>query len=160
MKPSSTSLYGFTGDNVQPLCSIQLALTIGDFPRTFTIVNYASVFNVVLGQPSLGELRALTSIHHFMVKFQTLEGIRCLEGEQREASECYNRSITTAEKEKRPKQTLMVMASPGTVDELYSRTQDEVKRTSPIEELVENKVGNPDESRCLKVGKNLRPEIK
>lgn len=32
LKPSNKTLYGFTGDSMQPLGSLQLALTVRDFP--------------------------------------------------------------------------------------------------------------------------------
>lgn len=63
LKPISTALYGFTGDNIQPLGSIQLTLTIEDFPKMrtimtkFLVINYAFVFNALLGHSSLGNCK-------------------------------------------------------------------------------------------------------
>lgn len=96
LKPSSSALYGFTGDSIQALGSIQLAFTIGEFPRMrtimveFVVVNSAFAFNVMLEHPLLGEQGAIMSIHHLMKKFPTTEGIGCLQGEQRKAHACYN----------------------------------------------------------------------
>lgn len=108
LKPLSAALYNFTRGSIQPLGSIQLALTVENFPRQCTImtellvINRSSKFNAVIGRPSLGELRAVTSIHHLMVKFPTPKGIGCMQGELQEAHECYNRSITIVEKDKQP----------------------------------------------------------
>ena len=53
LKPCNTSMYGFTGDSIQPIGAIELALTMGEQPRQTTImenffmVDCASTFNAV-----------------------------------------------------------------------------------------------------------------
>lgn len=54
----------------------------------------------------------------------------------------------------------MVMVRLAMADELDLRTQDEEKKTSLIEELVEIKTGDPEDGQSLKVGKNLQPRVK
>ena len=62
LTPTPTPLYGFTGDSLTPVGSIKLALTVGTYPRistvmaNFLIVDCPSVFNAVLGRPTLREL--------------------------------------------------------------------------------------------------------
>ena len=104
LKPCNSSLYRFTGDSIQPLGAIELALTMGEQPRqttimaNFVVVDCASAFNAVLGRPSLRELKAITSVYHLAMKFLTPGGVACMKGEQKEARECYNMSLRTATK--------------------------------------------------------------
>lgn len=126
----------------------------------FLVINCKSALKAVLGRPLVGELKAVMFIHNLMVKFPTPEGIDCLQGELREARECYNWSITTIEKGKWLEHTLMVMARPIAVEKLELRTKDDEKNTSLIDELVKIKVGNLENCQSLKVGKNLWLEIK
>ena len=73
LKPSPNPVYDFTGDLVVPLGVIPLSMTLGDYPRQscvmadFLVIDQPSTFNVVLGRPSLRELRAITSIHNLFM---------------------------------------------------------------------------------------------
>ena len=77
LKPLPNPVYGFTGDTVIPLRVISLPMTLGEYPKQscviadFLVINKPSAFNAVLGRPSLRELRAITSIHHLLMKFPT-----------------------------------------------------------------------------------------
>ena len=81
LKPSLNLVYGFTGDSVIPLGVISLSMTLGEYPRQscvmadFLVIDQPSAFNVVLGRPSLRELRAITNIHHLLMKFPTPQGV-------------------------------------------------------------------------------------
>ena len=109
-----TPLYGFTGDNLTPRGSIKLAMTIGTYPRVstvmanFLVVDCPSAFNSILGRPALKELRVVTSIHHLLMKFLTLNGISQVYGSQSKARECYNRFLRTANKDKKCEQARVV----------------------------------------------------
>ena len=89
---------------MQPLGTIELALTMGEQPRqttvmaNFVVVECTSAFNAVLGRPSLRELKAITSVYHLAMKFPTPGGVACVKGEQKEARECYNMSLRAATK--------------------------------------------------------------
>ena len=80
-KLTPTPLYGFTGDSLIRVGSIKLAMTVGTYRRistvmkNFFVVDYPSAFNAVLGRPTLKELRAVTSIHHLLMKFLTPNGV-------------------------------------------------------------------------------------
>ena len=77
----TSPLYGFTGDSVIPKRTIKLAVTLGEPPKTstvminFLVVRCPSVFNRVLGRPLLKALKAVTSIHCLTIKFPTAVGI-------------------------------------------------------------------------------------
>ena len=76
------------GDSVVPIGVISLPMTLGEYPRQsyvmadFLVINQPSAFNAVLGRPSLRELRAVTSIHHLLVKFPILRGVGEVNGDQ------------------------------------------------------------------------------
>ena len=99
LQPTETMLFGFTSDSIDPLGTIELGLTMGDFPRQrtvmveFLVMNCLSVFNAVIGRPSLKELREVMSVHHLAMKFPTQEGIGCAHREQQEARACYSHAL-------------------------------------------------------------------
>ena len=47
----------------------------------FLVINQPSAFNVVLGRPSLRELRAITSIYHLLMKFPMPRGVGEVKGD-------------------------------------------------------------------------------
>ena len=76
----SAHLRGFFEERVLPLGSIQLALTLGDPPCRatttvrFLIVDAPSAYNMLLGRPSLNDIRAILSAYHIVVKFPSANG--------------------------------------------------------------------------------------
>ena len=88
LKPSPNPIYGFTRDSVIPLGVISLPMTLGEYPtqscvmEDFLVIDQPSAFNVVLGRPSLRELRTITSIHHLLMKFPIPHGVGEVEGDQ------------------------------------------------------------------------------
>ena len=102
LKPYSQVIYGFIGEGLSPTRTMKLAVTAGDMPNhfkvmtEFLIVDCSFAYNVVLGRPLLMALQAAVSIWHLTMKFPTSVGIGCTRGDQREARECYNASISKA----------------------------------------------------------------
>ena len=84
--------------------SLLTTLTAGTAPAnrtlltTLIVVDCPSAYNAVIGRPILVDLRAVTSIWHLTMKFPTDAGVGYILGNQREARECYNASITKAKK--------------------------------------------------------------
>ncbi|KAL0433515.1 UNVERIFIED_CONTAM: hypothetical protein Slati_2685800 [Sesamum latifolium] len=70
-----TSLYGFAGEVVHPRGMISLPLTLGTslLRKTcllkFLVVDIPSVYNVILGRPTLNTFRAIISTYHMKIKF-------------------------------------------------------------------------------------------
>ena len=87
LKPSPNPVYSFTGDSVVPLGVISLPMTLGEYPRQscvladFLGIDQPLAFIVVLGRPFLRELRAVTSIHHLLMKFLTPRGVGEVKGD-------------------------------------------------------------------------------
>ena len=81
MTPTTSLLYGFIGDKVIPEGTINLVVTLGEPPRTttmmieFLIVKFPSAFNGILGRPLLKALKVVTPIHCLTMKFPTAAGV-------------------------------------------------------------------------------------
>ena len=99
MEPVNTHLWGFSGEKVLPLGSIQLVLTLGEPPcqatttARFLIVDAPSAYNMLLGRPSLNAIKAIPSAYHMIIKFPTIHGVGMVRGDQRVARECYITSM-------------------------------------------------------------------
>ena len=83
LSPMNSPLYGFTRDYMIPRGTIKLAVTIGDHPRTstvvtkFFVVDCPSAFNeVIRRRPLLNTFKAVVSISFLIMKFPTTMGIR------------------------------------------------------------------------------------
>ena len=99
LEPVNTHLRGFFGEKVLPLGSIQLVLTLGEPPcqatmtTRFLVVDASSVYNMLLGRPSLNAIKSIPSAYHMMIKFPTVSGVGMVRGDQRVARECYSASM-------------------------------------------------------------------
>ena len=77
LKPFGSPLVSFSEDRVYPKGIISLQITAGTYPAQvtrmvdFLIVDCPSSYNVILGQPTLNRLKAVTSIYCLKVKFPT-----------------------------------------------------------------------------------------
>jgi hypothetical protein len=94
--PATCPLVGFAGEQVQPVGSIELLVTAGDYPTTktimvkFLLIDRPSAYNAILGRTTLNDLKAITSTPHLKIKFPTLRGIGEVKEEQSVARQCYN----------------------------------------------------------------------
>ena len=79
--PTNAPLVGFGGTRVNPLGAVTLPVTIGDYPQqitkdvTFLVVDCLSIYNAILGRPTLNAWKAMTSTYHFMIKFPIDYGV-------------------------------------------------------------------------------------
>ena len=51
----------------------------------FLVIDQPSDFNVILGRLSLRELKAITSIHHLLMRFPTTHAVGEVKGDPQEA---------------------------------------------------------------------------
>ena len=99
LEPVNAHLRGFSGEKVLPLGSVQLVLTLGDPPclattmTKFLIMEAPSVYNMLLGSPSLNAIREISSTYHMVIKFPTENRVGMVRGDQRIARECYLASM-------------------------------------------------------------------
>ena len=56
---------------------------------TFLVVDCSSLYNAILGRPTLNSWKAVTSTYHLMIKFPTEYGVGEVRGDQVTARECY-----------------------------------------------------------------------
>ena len=86
LHPNSSLLYGFTRDYVIAKGVAKLTITVGDHPRTstilanFLVVDAMSVINGIMGRLLLKALKVVTSIYHLSMKFLTTKGTREVRG--------------------------------------------------------------------------------
>ncbi|XP_058068612.1 uncharacterized protein LOC131217667 [Magnolia sinica] len=95
LRPVKTPLHGFAGEKVISEGAISLPVTVGEgqhqvtLMMNFLVINVPSVYNVILGRPSLNAMRVVVSTYHLMMKFPAEGGISYLLGNQHEAQRCY-----------------------------------------------------------------------
>ena len=93
--PINAPLVGFGGTGVYPLGAVTLPMMVRDYFQqitkdvTFLVVDYLSVYNAILGRPTLNTWKAVTSTYHLMIKFPTEYGVGEVKGDQVAARECY-----------------------------------------------------------------------
>ena len=92
---TNAPLVGFGRTRVFPLGTVTLSVTMGDYPQQITkdvtllIGNYSSVYNAILGRPTINSWKIVTSTYHLMIKFPTDYGVRELQEHQVATHECY-----------------------------------------------------------------------
>nr|XP_009418853.1 PREDICTED: uncharacterized protein LOC103998947 [Musa acuminata subsp. malaccensis] len=97
LTPMPLALTGFTGDSILPLDTVILPVILGEEPRsknvmmTFIVVEFPSVYNAILGRPTVNKFRAVISTYHRAIKFPT----RARVGEVRSAPQGINQDNVT-----------------------------------------------------------------
>ena len=95
LRPVNSPLVGFGGMKVQPVGTISLPVVVRAYPQqitknvNFLVVDCLSLYNVIIGRPTLNSWKAVTSTYHFSVKFPTKHGVRQVQGDQLATRECY-----------------------------------------------------------------------
>ncbi|XP_074560571.1 uncharacterized protein LOC141816725 [Curcuma longa] len=95
LEPLATPLFGFTGNEVQPLGQIILPLSLGAPPlmRTrrvsFVVVDAPSSYNIILGRPTLSTFSAVASPYHQKMKFPIGDRVGEVSGDQQISRRCY-----------------------------------------------------------------------
>ncbi|XP_074574021.1 uncharacterized protein LOC141830496 [Curcuma longa] len=107
LAPMTTSLFGFTGNEVRPLGQITLAISLGEEPlkRTrrvpFIIVDAPSAYNVILGRPTLSAFSAVVSTYHQKMKFPVGDQVGEARGDQLASRKCYVDMVRTEARKNR-----------------------------------------------------------
>ena len=79
LDPNSSPIYGFTRDHVIPKEVAKLTITVGEHPRTstvlanFLVVDALSAIDGIIRRLPFKALKAATSIYHLIMKFPTTE---------------------------------------------------------------------------------------
>ncbi|GFY97532.1 hypothetical protein Acr_12g0000730 [Actinidia rufa] len=95
LPPFHTPLIGFGGNTTHPLGWINLPITLGTEThqitvwQDFIVVDCPSPYNAILGRPTLGGIKTITSTYHLKLKFPTPMGIGEIKGDQKVARQCF-----------------------------------------------------------------------
>ncbi|GMN47900.1 hypothetical protein TIFTF001_017086 [Ficus carica] len=138
LTPAQTPLYGFAGECVRTAGTVRLLVTIGDGPERvtqmveFIVVDRPSVYNVILGRPTLNALKAVVSTYHLAMKFPTGSGVGVFWGNQEGARKCYMEAVN---KVCRKALAPITVAAIFTMDEIEDPC-GEVKRLSDLDSRI------------------------
>ncbi|GMN54123.1 hypothetical protein TIFTF001_023250 [Ficus carica] len=152
LTPAKTPLYGFAGDCVRAAGTVRLPVTIGDGREKatrmveFIVVDRPSVYNVILGRPTLNALKAVVSTYHLAMKFPTGNGIGVFRGNQEGARKCYMEAVNkVCRKAPAPATvaTILAVDEAGVLSgeikplaDLDPRMPEEEIRALPVEDLI------------------------
>ncbi|GKV11612.1 hypothetical protein SLEP1_g22854 [Rubroshorea leprosula] len=163
-------IYGFNNQPVPVEGVLTLHVAFGS-GRTyvaplvrFFVVKMASSFNIVIGRPTLTEIRAVVSQSHLCMKFPTPMGIATLRGNQEVARHCYITSITQPTKGKDKTPEIIPQRVPDSQQvmgvEIVDNQPEDETRAAPVEDVEEVLVDDRDLSRKTQIGTRLNPDEK
>ncbi|GFY87150.1 hypothetical protein Acr_05g0007890 [Actinidia rufa] len=141
LHPFHTPLIGFGGNATQPLGWINLPITLGTEPhqttvwQDFIVVDCPSPYNAILGRPTLGGIKAITSTYHLKMKFPTLTGIGEKAGD--------DAGILRDE-----------------IEQLILEDPRETENTKPLEEVVPISIHPNYPDRQVMIGTELTDELR
>ncbi|XP_074354344.1 uncharacterized protein LOC141693224 [Apium graveolens] len=150
LENSRTPLYGFTGNEVHVVGTIDMPVLFGSPPCQiwkmvkFHVISASSSFNAILGRTTITALRAITSISHLKMKFPTDFGVGEMIGDQVTARQCY---LTTVSPRKKTEEELEVNQVLD-IDPRELVDSSTSNSCSPLEETEDIEVfeGNPDKT--------------
>ncbi|XP_075475736.1 uncharacterized protein LOC142510627 [Primulina tabacum] len=102
-----TAPFGFAGHVVYPEGEITLPLTLGtkDLRKivmtVFTLVDAPSSYNIILGRPTMNEMRVVASTYHQKIKFLVRGQVGEVKGDQPSSRKCYGKTIRVDQKKAR-----------------------------------------------------------
>ncbi|GFY95426.1 hypothetical protein Acr_10g0008110 [Actinidia rufa] len=105
--------------------------------QDFIVVDCPSPYNAILGRPTLGEIKAITSTYHLKMKFPTLTGIGEVKGDQKVARQCFISSMK------------LILEDPR-----------EIENTKPLEEVVPISIHPNFPDRQVMIGTKLTDELR
>ncbi|XP_074347254.1 uncharacterized protein LOC141686095 [Apium graveolens] len=162
LENSRTPLYGFTGNEVHVIGTIDMPVLFGSPPCQvwkvikFHVISASSSLNAILGRTTITSLKAITSISHLKMKFPTEFGVGEMIGDQATARQCY---LTIVSPKKKGEDDL------GVNQVLEIDPRDSIESTSqnscfPAEETEEIEVVIDNPTKTTKVGKGLPEHLK
>ncbi|VFQ82612.1 unnamed protein product [Cuscuta campestris] len=153
LEPLKTPLSGFTGDTVEAEGSIVLPVELRSGEKTvwkkmrFIVVDIKCIHNAILGSPGINKVEAVISMPHLCMKFHTPGGVGGVNGDQRNARECYAWAV------KKMTKGVNVISQEITKGETREKLEPEA-------ETVEIELHPGDSSRMVRIGANLPEDLK
>ncbi len=155
-----SDLQGFNGSTTKPWGYVDLIVTFGENKAMksvkvkFLVVDCPSLYNCIIGRPTLAELFAVSSTIHLKLKYYTKDGqVATINGDIEAARRCFEAASKNLNSVVTPKKKKAEAKLPG-VNSIS--TEDEVEldaRTSKKERKQEKKTGKDD----LLIKENYRP---
>ena len=148
LRPACSPLIGFEGMKVQPVGTVMLLVVVKSYPQqitksvNFLVVDCSSLYNVIIGRPTLNSWKAVTSTYHLSVKFPTEYGIGQAQGDQLAAREYYLTMMALDEQV----QTMSIE------ERRFVAEPTEVLEDIPLEE------GNPE--KFTRIGTSMKEKTK
>ncbi|GAU19888.1 hypothetical protein TSUD_171140 [Trifolium subterraneum] len=155
-----SDLQGFNGSTTKPWGYVDLIVTFGENKAMksvkvkFLVVDCPSLYNCIIGRPTLAELFAVSSTIHLKLKYYTKDGqVATINGDIEAARRCFeaaskNLNSVVTPKKKKAEAKLPSVNSISTEDEVELDA-----RTSKKERKQEKKTGKDD----LLIKENYRP---
>ncbi|XP_062094005.1 uncharacterized protein LOC133800039 isoform X1 [Humulus lupulus] len=170
-----TQIYGFNGDALLPMGTIQLPVTLGSELQhsfkfsTFVVVDCPTAYNIIFGRLALVEFGAITSIRHLCMKFPCDNGgVGTVRGDQKNARKCYHvsaRPIYMIREE--PVEDFVEPIPPPPPAERMVREEDDLdprigedRVLKPMDEIEEVYISDTDPTRIIQVGKSLPADVR
>ncbi|GFS37189.1 hypothetical protein Acr_00g0050520 [Actinidia rufa] len=130
-----------SGNTTHPLGWINLPITLGTEPQQttvwqeFIVVDCPSPYNSILGRPTLGRFKAITSTYHLKMKFPTLTGIGETAGDD----------VETLRDE---------------MEQLILEDPRETENTKPLEEVTQISIHPNHPERQVMIGTELTDDLR
>ncbi|RDX81937.1 hypothetical protein CR513_37334, partial [Mucuna pruriens] len=136
----SGNLYGFAGECVPIIGTLELETCLGErptfhtLPVLYTVVDAPASYNIILGRPTLNKFGAIVSTKHLCMKFPIGRKVGSVWADAQTARKCYEDSLRVEK-----------FSSKGNVNildlDLDPRGQFEKEGPLPAEELKEITLG-------------------
>ncbi|XP_075499379.1 uncharacterized protein LOC142537770 [Primulina tabacum] len=114
-----TALFGFAGHVVYPEGEIVLPLTLGTrelkktVMTTFTVVDAPSSYNIIMGRPTMNELRAVASTYHQNIKFLVGSRVGEVRGYQPSSRKCYLEAVRVDQRKVKREEKVVITDEGG-----------------------------------------------
>ncbi|RDX79108.1 hypothetical protein CR513_40507, partial [Mucuna pruriens] len=135
LPPCPGNLYGFAGECVPILGTMELETCMGE--RPYTIVDASASYNIIVGRPALNRVGAIVSTKHLCMKFPVGGKVGSIWADTRVAQKCYEDSLK--------------------IEKSHSFEMFEKEGPLPAEELKEIKLG-PRQEQTTKIGTTMSLE--
>ncbi|KAL0405190.1 UNVERIFIED_CONTAM: hypothetical protein Slati_3832900 [Sesamum latifolium] len=163
-----TSLYGFAGEVVHLRGMISLPLTLGTSPLRkicllkFLVVDIPSVYNVILGRPTLNAFRAIISTYHMKIKFPVIGGVGEAQADALQARKCYVEAIKRGKKrglEETRGEEISNKRGKDSVPRPEPKEEAAVA-VQPVEELLTVELIPGDPGKVTKIGSKMKEDVR
>ncbi|XP_074349942.1 uncharacterized protein LOC141689520 [Apium graveolens] len=162
LENTHSPLYGFTGNEVKVVGTIDLPVLFGTMPCQvwkivkFHVISANSSHNAILGRMTISALKAITSIPHLKMKFPTEFRVGEMCGYQAVSRQCYFTTVVP-KKQDCDSQTFneVVQMDPDNIIDIPREPS-----FSPVGETVEVSIVKNSPDKTVNVGKDLDIEIK